>query len=47
MRPVAEGLCQYESLKNGTLDLEDLARMNATLDVRQENQRRLDKANES
>jgi hypothetical protein len=34
MRPVLEGLCHYESLKDYTIDLEDIARMNEALDVR-------------
>lgn len=46
MRPILEGLCQYESLKNGTVDLEDIARMNESLDVRAENERRYRKSNE-
>jgi hypothetical protein len=46
MRPVVEGLCLYESLLDGRIDLEAISRMNAALDVKQENQRRLDKANE-
>ncbi|HET6804875.1 MAG TPA: hypothetical protein VFH59_05460 [Frateuria sp.] len=33
LRPVVRGLCRYESLKDGTLDLEDIALMNDTLDV--------------
>lgn len=37
MRPVLEGCCRYESLKDGTLDLEDLARLNDALDVRDAN----------
>jgi hypothetical protein len=41
MRPVLAGSCRYESLKDGTLDLEDIARMNDALDVRAENDRRL------
>jgi hypothetical protein len=41
MRPVVEGLCCYESLKDGTLDLEDLARMNDVLNCRDENARRI------
>ena len=40
MRPVAEGLCKYESLKDGTLSLEDIALMNDALTVRAENERR-------
>lgn len=46
MRPVVEGCCKYESLKDCTLDLEDIARMNAALDVKYENQDRHRKANE-
>ena len=41
MRPVLEGLCQYESLKNGRLDLCDIAQMNDALDVQSENNRRV------
>lgn len=41
MRPIVEGLCNYESLKDGSLDLVDFARMNDALDVRYENERRL------
>lgn len=43
-RPVLEGMCKYESLKDGTLDLLDIARMNDALDVRYENQLRLEQA---
>lgn len=46
MRPVLEGLCKYESLKDGTLDLEDIAKMNDALDVKAENEKRYRKANE-
>lgn len=46
MRPAIRGLCKYESLKDGTLDLEDVARMNDALDVADENERRYHKANE-
>lgn len=42
MRPVARGLCRYESLKDGTLDLADVALMNDALDVEEENQRRIE-----
>lgn len=44
MRPVLEGLCRYESLKDGSLDLGDVARMNEALDVRGENERRINVA---
>jgi hypothetical protein len=30
-------MCAYESLKDGTLDLEDIARMNDALTARDEN----------
>ncbi len=40
MRPVCAGLCRYESLKNGALDLADIARMNDALDVREINTER-------
>lgn len=40
MRPAIRGMCKYESLKDGTLDLEDVARMNDALDVVDENERR-------
>jgi hypothetical protein len=46
MRPAIEGMCLYESLIDGTLDLEDVARMNDALDVKAENERRWRKANE-
>jgi len=42
MRPVARGMCRYESLKDCTLDLADVAEMNDVLDVQDENQRRID-----
>lgn len=46
MRPVLEGLCKYESLKDCALDLQDVATMNEALDVRAENQNRQRKAAE-
>lgn len=46
MRPVLEGLCRYESLKDGSIDLEDVSRMNESLDVKIENERRYRKAQE-
>lgn len=46
MRPVLKGMCKYESLKNGDLDLEDIARMNAAMDVEAENENRMRKASE-
>jgi hypothetical protein len=44
MRPVLEGLCNYESLLNGVLDLADVARMNEALDVRNEMRTRAEEA---
>ena len=40
VRPVLRGLCNYESLKDCSLDLEDLAILNEALDVEQENMHR-------
>ena len=39
LRPVVRGLCRYESLKDGSLDLADIALMNDALDVIAENER--------
>ena len=45
MRPAMEGLCRYESLVTVSgLGLGDVARMNEALDVRDENQRRVEAA---
>jgi hypothetical protein len=44
MRPVLRGLCRYESLIDGTLDLFDVARMNEAIDVNDENERRINDA---
>ncbi|RCU39130.1 hypothetical protein DVA76_15320 [Acinetobacter baumannii] len=38
LRPVIRGLCRFESLKDGTLDLADIALMNDALDVQADNQ---------
>ncbi len=46
MRPVIRGLCHYESLKNGALDLADMALMNDALDATDENDRRVAEANQ-
>lgn len=46
MRPVSEGLCKYESLIDGTLDLEDISRMNDALNVKAENEHRYREANQ-
>lgn len=40
MRPLAHHYCLYESLKNGALDLEDIARLNEMIDVIEENNAR-------
>jgi len=37
--PLNEGMCRYSELKDGTLDLADVAVMNDMLMVRRENQR--------
>ena len=44
LRPVMEGMCRYESLIDGTLDLEDIVIMNEAIDIRAENQYRMEKA---
>jgi hypothetical protein len=41
MLPVLEGLCRFESLKDGTLDLADVALMNDALLIRAENKARI------
>lgn len=41
MRPVTRGMCLYESLKDGTLLLTDMAELNDAIDVIDENARRL------
>ncbi|HCA5065505.1 hypothetical protein RAN67_02415 [Acinetobacter baumannii] len=46
MRPVIRGLCRFESLKDGTLDLADIALMNDALDVQADNQLLLERYNE-
>ncbi|WP_375038594.1 hypothetical protein [Acinetobacter sp. RW6] len=40
------GLCRYESLKDGTLDLTDIALMNDALDVQADNQLLLEQFND-
>lgn len=46
MRPVMNGLCKYESIKDCSLDLEDVARMNEALDAKDENEKRFRKAHQ-
>ena len=41
MRPVLAGLCKYESLRDGTLDLDDIDSMNHAMDIEAENTRRM------
>ena len=43
-RPVARGLCKYESVVDGTLTLADIATMNDLLDIEAENERRYHEA---
>ncbi|MEQ1067262.1 hypothetical protein ABLB96_14980 [Acinetobacter sp. XH1741] len=40
------GLCRYESLKDGTVDLADIALMNDALDVQADNQLLLEQYSE-
>ncbi|CCD30362.1 conserved phage-related hypothetical protein [Candidatus Glomeribacter gigasporarum BEG34] len=37
LRPVAKGMCGFERLKDGSVDLADIALMNEALDVIAEN----------
>lgn len=46
LRPVLKRMCQYESLKNGMIDIADILKMNIAIDVEIENQNRMHKANE-
>jgi hypothetical protein len=46
LAPVAANWCKYESLKDGTLDLLDIAIMNDALAVKAENDARARKAAE-
>ena len=43
LSPVMHGLCKYESLIDGTLDLGDVMLMNIALSVKFENERRAQK----
>ncbi|WP_156908136.1 DUF6889 family protein [Desulfovibrio cuneatus] len=47
LRPVLQGMCRFESLKDSTLSLADVALMNDALDVQQENERRAMQARET
>lgn len=44
LRPVLCQCCSYESLINGTMDLGDVAILNNALDVKNENEIRLSRA---
>ena len=44
MRPVLAGMCRYESLIDGRINLVDVARMNEALTVQNENERRAQEA---
>jgi hypothetical protein len=46
LAPVEAGLCKYESLIDGTLMLEDIARMIEFLTVQAENRARIRRAQE-
>jgi hypothetical protein len=46
LRPVLRKLLNYKSLIDGTVDLEDVAKLNDALDVSDENEARLQKAAE-
>lgn len=41
LRPVLKGMCRYSELKDGTLDLNDVATMNDAIDVDEENRARV------
>lgn len=41
LRPVMRGMCTYESLKSGALDLNDIATMNDAIDVDETNRSRM------
>lgn len=47
MRPVLRGLCRLESLKDGSLDLCDIALLNDAIDVQDENAWRSQEANKN
>lgn len=47
MRPVIRGMCRYESIVDGTLDLCDFADMNDALDALDENTYRAQEAAKS
>lgn len=46
LRPVVKGMCKYESIIDGTLDLADIALMNDALDVVADNEYLIEEARE-
>ena len=44
LRPVVRRMCSFESLKDGKVDVEDLALLNDVIDLSDENQRRAEEA---
>lgn len=44
MRPVLKGMCRMESLRDGSIDLADVALMNDMIDIEIENNYRVHKA---
>lgn len=44
IRPVCRGMIQFESLKNGAVDLSDIFFLNEVIDTMDENERRIRKA---
>lgn len=46
LRPVIKGMCKYESILDGTLDLADIALMNDALDVVADNEWLIEEARE-
>lgn len=47
LRPVIRGMCTFESLKNGLVDLHDISLMNDALDVVADNEYLVEKAREA
>lgn len=47
MRPVDAGLIPYTTLKDGSVDLADIARMNDWLDLKADNENRIAKWREA
>lgn len=43
LRPVVKGMCKYESLLDGTLDIVDIAKMNDALNVIADNEMLIEK----